>query len=102
MQVIILDEVEKFLKGLDKRSRNKCRDYIKYLMHSGYQLRPPFSKNIMINIFELRIKSANNIRLIYSFHNNMAIIFHVFMKKTNRIENQDILIIREKYRSLQI
>ncbi len=60
----------------------------------------PFSRLILRGVFELRVGGIHNIRLIYTYREGCAIIFHFFMKKTERIETSELRIICTKYANL--
>jgi phage-related protein len=100
MQVILPKEVEGFLLTLDKPALAKVRRYRDLLEKHGYQLRMPYSRNILPGVFELRVIGKENIRLVYAFHSNAAIVFHAFAKKTQKIDRKDMEAIISKCRSL--
>ncbi|MEK7213752.1 MAG: type II toxin-antitoxin system RelE/ParE family toxin [Patescibacteria group bacterium] len=102
MNVIILDEVKDFLIGLGENNESRVNRYIKILEDFGNLIKMPYSKNILPRIFELRVGGIHNIRLIYTYYNNSAIIFYSFMKKTEQISLQEINIIKTKFNNLHI
>ena len=102
MNVIILKDVYKFIENLETNDSAKSYRYIGLLKEMGYKLRMPYSKNILSNIFELRVGGFANIRLIYSFNNDFAVIFHAFAKKTQEISVYEMNLIKIKYSSLHI
>lgn len=75
---------------------------MKLLEEYGNYLRMPYSKYILPGIFELRVGGTYNIRLIYTFHNNSAIVFYGFIKKTKKISHKEIQNILNKFNNLQI
>ncbi len=102
MNVIILEDVRNFLLEIDENNRSRANRFIIVLKSFGYLIKMPYSKNILPRIFELRVDGTHNIRLIYTFHNNSALIFHAFMKKTEQINLKEIKSIRVKYNNLHI
>ncbi|HEY9583720.1 MAG TPA: type II toxin-antitoxin system RelE/ParE family toxin [Candidatus Paceibacterota bacterium] len=102
MKVIILDETNEFILNIDEIDRSRSRKYIGLLEDFGHLLRMPYSKNILPYIFELRVGGIHNIRLVYTFYKNFAIIFYAFMKKTEQIGVKEMNTIKTKYNSLQI
>ncbi len=102
MQIIILEEVRDFLEEIDPNSRSRVNRFMQMLKESGHLIKMPYSKNILPNIFELRVGGTQNIRVISCYYNSSAVIFHVFMKKTEQISLSEINTIKTKYNNLQI
>lgn len=67
----------------------------------GHELGLPHSKNITKNLFELRIRGIQEVRLFYTFYNRQAIILHGFVKKTERIPLRELQIANKKLRQLE-
>jgi phage-related protein len=72
------DPFHKFMRSLD------------LLAVRGYELRMPHSKSIGNELFELRVPSRPPIRAIFGFHEDRALIIHIFFKKTMRIPRSEI------------
>ena len=102
MNIIILDEVKTFLIEIEYEQRARAYKYIAILKQCGHTLRMPYSKNILPRIFELRVGVIHNLRLIYTFRLDSAIVFYVFMKKTEQIELKEINTIKSKFNNLHI
>ncbi|MEK7131657.1 MAG: type II toxin-antitoxin system RelE/ParE family toxin [Patescibacteria group bacterium] len=97
MEVIFFDEdIEIFLTKLEKPTIAKVLRTIDLLERFGNQLGMPHSKNIDRKLFELRIRGQQEIRLIYTFHNNRAVILHGFVKKSQKISRKDLDIAQQK------
>jgi phage-related protein len=102
MKLIVLDNVTSFKAGMDVKVRASIKRGLSTLEYFGYAVRMPYSKNILPGIFELRITNPQNIRLIYTFMDNCIIVFHAFIKKTDKISNKEMNAIKAKFRSLQL
>ena len=102
MNIIILDEVRDFLLKINKVDRTRANRFIVVLENHGHLIKVPYSKNILPRIFELRVGGIQNIRLIYTFYDNNAVIFYAFMKKTEQISLNEINTIKAKFNNLQI
>jgi len=101
MEVIFFDEkIEIFLTTLEKQTIAKALRTIDLLECFGNQLGMPHSKNIDRKLFELRIRGRQEIRLIYTFHNNRAVILHGFVKKSQTIPKKDLDAAQQKLQSL--
>lgn len=60
------------------------------LQERGHKLRMPHSKSIGYGLFELRVMSNPQIRVIFGFHENKAVIVHIFFKKTMQIPRHEM------------
>lgn len=97
MEVVFFDKkVEVFVSKLEKISIAKTLRTIDLLEHFGNHLGMPHSKNIGNNLFELRIRGQQEVRLIYTFHSNKAIVLHGFLKKSQKIPRKEIFIAQQK------
>lgn len=62
----------------------------------------PYSKKITINLYELRIKGKQEIRLFYTYKNNKIIILSGFIKQTNKTPKNEIQKALNKIKSIDI
>jgi phage-related protein len=91
MKVIdFTNKVNKFLRNLDSVTETKAIKIIDLLKKYGHELRMPYSKNISNNLFELRIRGKQEVRIFYCFFNNNVILLHYFIKKTQKIPSKEI------------
>ena len=101
MEVIFFDEeIETFLTKLEKPTTAKVLRAIDLLERFGNQLGMPHSKNIGRKLFELRIRGKQEIRLIYTFHNNKAMVLRGFIKKSQKITRKELGLIQQKLSAL--
>lgn len=97
MEIVFFDEsIEIFLTKLEKQTIAKVLRTINLLERFGHQLGMPHSKNIYHKLFELRIRGKQEIRLIYTFHNNKVVILHGFIKKSQKILKRDLNTAQQK------
>jgi hypothetical protein len=82
--------IEKFINSLEKKTISKTIRTIELLEMFGSELRMPYSKKIDDNIFELRIRGAQEVRIIYAFHKKKAFLLHGFIKKDRKIPRREI------------
>ena len=90
MPIITHPEVERFIYTLEKSSISKALKIIDLLELFGNQLGMPHPKKITSNIFELRVRGRQEIRIFYSFQDNKAILLHGFIKKSNKTPASEI------------
>ncbi len=91
--------VKKFLDSLSPKMRAKMLDRIRYLHEIGHMLRPPASKHLDGEIYELRAQAEGNIsRVLYFFMlGDKAVLTHGFIKKTQKTPPGEVAR-SEKYR----
>lgn len=86
--------IEDFINNCDKESVIRIRNAINLLREYGFNLLShQMLKKINKNpaLFELRIKTKEEIRLLLFFSSpNNFIIVHGFVKKTNKLPRQDL------------
>ena len=57
----------------------------------------PYAKKITDQLYELRIRGKVEIRIIYGFKNNEAVLLHIFKKKQNKIPRKEINTAEERF-----
>ena len=73
--------VAKFINKLNHNSHAKTLHVLILLKKYGLQLGAPHLKKIQDEIFELRIRGKEEIRLLFAYSNNNFYILHAFKKK---------------------
>lgn len=97
MEVIFFNsKLEKFLLSIDRDSSNKSYRQIKLLKTFGNQLRMPYSKQISNNLYELRVRGRQEVRLFYCFYQKQAIIVHIFIKKSQKTPQKEIILAKNQ------
>ena len=91
MEVDLLDQnVDIFISSLEEVAYGKALRSIELLKLFGSELLFPHSKKITNNLFELRVRGKQEIRIFYTFNKNKAILLHGFIKKTQKIPRKEI------------
>lgn len=98
--VVQFDKVEEFLLKLPDDARAKISSDIFMLRQYGPFLRQPFSKKIVKDLFELRIKGKGSTRIFYTFFMNKIYLLHAFKKKSQKTPKKEIKIALDRKRSL--
>ena len=75
-----------FLLALGQDEQQKAFAYISYLEEQGEALRRPIAEYLGDKIYELRPKQ---IRILYTFVGQHAVIRHAFRKKTGPVSPSD-------------
>ncbi len=97
--------VEEFLLELGKKNSllvAKTRQGIYKLRNKAYH-KEPLSKYLEPKLWELRIKSKNDIlRIIYTFNKGqMIILLHVFIKKQQKTSIKELEMARERLKEIK-
>lgn len=100
------NKIEEFLLNLAKVNRKlvaKTRSGIEKLKNRAYH-REPLSKHIESGLWELRIKSGNDIlRIIYTFEKGQVIILlHIFIKKQQKTPIDELDLARKRLKEIKI
>lgn len=91
MEIKFFDKaLEQFIGNLKPEIVAKILRTIDLLEAFGNRLMMPHSKKISSRLFELRIRGEQEVRIIYIFHQNIAVLLHGFIKKSDRISKKDL------------
>lgn len=91
MNIRFLDaQLGKFIQSLDEETIAKVLRTIDLLEMFGHKLTLPHSKKVHSDIFELRVRGKQEVRIFYTFHKNEAVLLHGFVKKSKRIPNKEM------------
>ena len=97
MEVIVRDnELEKFIYSLQKQTIAKVLRVADLLEIFGNKLGMPHSKKITSQLFELRIRGAQEVRILYTFSSNKAVLLTGFLKKSKKTPRREIERARHK------
>lgn len=100
MRLKVEESVQKFVRGLEKPTISKFIKLTNLLEKFGNQLSMPYSKKIFSRLFELRIRGQQEVRIFYTFYQDYAILFHGFVKKTQKTPQREIEKAINKLKSL--
>lgn len=93
MEIKIFDDtIEKFIRYLEKSAAAKVLRTIDLLEEFGKKLGMPHSKKVAHNLFELRVRGKQEVRIFYMFRNNEIILLHGFIKKSQQIPQKELKI----------
>ena len=101
-KVKIFDKnLEKFIKSLEKASVAKVLRTIELLEYFGDKLSMPHSKKLTGELFELRVRGQQEIRVLYVFHKGEVILLSGFIKKTGKTPKSEIQKALDKAKQLR-
>jgi len=84
------DEIYDFLLSFDDGTVAKILGDLELLDELGHLLRPPKSKKIVKDLYELRVLGNLSIRIFYTFYKNNIVVLHAFVKKSQKIPKQEL------------
>lgn len=82
--------IEKFIKSLDKPSIAKAIHIIDLLEKYGSNLSMPHSRKLNANLYELRVRGKQEIRILYVFVKKDLYLLHAFKKQTQKTPQKEI------------
>ena len=84
------DEVYKFLLSFDDKTVAKILGDLELLDELGHLLRPPKSKKVAKDLYELRVLGNLSIRIFYTFYKDKIFVLHAFIKKSQKIPQPEL------------
>src|SRR3989338_6318126 len=82
--------VKEFMEVQNDEVYTKILRSIKLLREGGPFLKPPDAKKIDKNLYELRIRGKEAIRIFYTKSSIGYILLHAFKKKTQKIPKKEL------------
>lgn len=88
--------LEKFIKSLESSTIAKVAHAIDLLQKHGNTLGMPRSKKLEGNLYELRVRGKQEIRIFYIFKGKQIYLLHGFKKQTQKTPRKEIEIALER------
>jgi phage-related protein len=82
--------VAEYISNLPHPTYSKYLRLIGLLAEYGPHLSMPYSRKLTKELYELRTKGKNPIRVIYTEINHVYILLHAFQKKTQKTPTKEI------------
>lgn len=92
--------VKEFMEEQNDEVYTKILRSIKLLREGGSFLRPPDARKISKNLYELRIRGKEAIRIFYTKIQEGYLLLHAFKKKTQKIPNKELKIALDRTKEL--
>lgn len=90
MKIEIDPSVEDFIRSLEKRTIAKVLRTIDLLEKFDYRLGMPHSKKLQSNLYELRVRGKQEVRIFYTFSGQKAVLLHGFVKKKQKTPTREL------------
>lgn len=95
-------QLERFIQSLDESTIAKVLRTIDLLEMFGHKLTLPHSKKVHSNLFELRVRGKQEIRIFYAFRKEGVILLHGFVKKSKRLPKKEMFTAIQKLKTLDL
>ncbi len=95
------DEVYKYLLSFDDDTVARILGDLELLDELGHLIRPPKSKKVAKDLYELRVLGNMSIRIFYTFHKDKIFILHAYIKKSQKIPHFELKKVMNILRHLQ-
>ena len=96
MEVIMLPPVERFLNSIEKNDRADVDRLIYALSLYGHTLGMPFAKPIGNGLWELRKTGRPQMRILYGFYQQAAILLVGVKKQRASLDNRDLILAHKR------
>ncbi len=100
--LIVRPKVLVFIDTLESEAYSKVLRMLTLLNTYRYELREPYTKKLTKNIYELRVRGKQEVRLFYGYSNNDIIIVSAFIKKTQKVPQVELDRAEREYATLDI
>ena len=94
--------VEELIKSLDQITIAKTAHQIELLEKYGSYLGMPHARKLIPDLYELRIRGKEEIRIVYAFIKRNIYLLHAFKKKTQKIPAKEIETAKKRFDFLTI
>lgn len=88
--------VETFFYKQQLKTQAKILHLFELLKIYGSQLSMPHSKQLESDIYELRVRGTEELRILYGFKQRTIYLLHAFRKQTQRIPRRELEIARKR------
>ena len=92
--------VTEFIKKQQPQAIAKIAHLIDLLSIHGAFLGMPHAKKLETNLYELRVRGKEEIRIIYGFKEKIIYLIHGFKKQKQKTPQKEIKTARQRYLSL--
>lgn len=100
IKILFNSNIEDFILSLEKSTIAKVLHVIDLLEKFGHQLGLPHSKKMSTDLFELRIRGQQEVRIFYTFQKGSVVMVHGFVKKSQKIPKREINQVKRRLKDL--
>ena len=92
-------KIIEFIESLGKGRTSDVYKTVNVLKEFGHEIELPYSRSLGQGLFELRSVNSQ-IRLLYVFYQNDALVLNTFIKKQNKIPKKELDLVRKRQNML--
>ena len=92
--------VEKFIQSLEKETIARVLRSVDLLEAFGPKLGLPHSRRVAVNLYELRVRGRQEIRIFYAFLKLDTFLLHGFVKKSQKMPRKELAVALRKQQAL--
>jgi len=92
--------VQEFIHKLSPKPRSKVIALVRLLKEFGTFLKMPYAKKITKNIYELRIRGKEEVRIFYAISHRNIYLLHAFKKKSQEIPLKEIKLAENRFAAI--
>jgi phage-related protein len=101
MEILFFNEkVETFIADLEKPTIAKALRILDLLEKYPKDLGMPYSKKMTKNIYELRVRGKQELRIFYVFSEKNIVLLHAFIKKKQKTPLKEISLAKKRLKKL--
>lgn len=101
-ELIVKPKVRELINSLEESTYAKTLRLLTFLDSRRYELREPYTKKLTRNLYELRIRGEQEVRLIYGYKNRQIMVVTGFIKKTQKTPRIEIEKAEREFKALDI
>ena len=92
--------LQDFVASLNERTQAKFLEVTDFLSRHNYRVGMPLSRQLGGHLYELRIRSAEEVRIFYTFHQSAILLLHGFIKQEQKTPRREIRIAKRRLKDL--
>jgi len=81
----LYDRLFQFTQNLEQATQTKYARALRLLEQYGQELRMPFVKRLDAQLFELRVRGRQEVRMFFTFTGYGVLLLHGYLKKSQKI-----------------
>lgn len=82
--------VKKFINSVQTSTKSKLTRAVGLMIEYGPDLGMPLSRKIDSQLYELRIRGTQEVRIFYACFKKTIVMLHGFIKKTQKIPKREL------------
>lgn len=81
---------KEFIEKLNRKDYLRALRTVSFLQNFGPFIKMPYARKITNNLFELRVKGSESVRILYTKIGQTYYLIHAFKKKKQKVPKKEI------------